>query len=61
MRPNGRGSIHGIGSLGDEFECEPKGTIAVKGKGAMEVWYLVGRRPRRASVGLGSSDVAGSV
>ena len=47
--------------LGDGFECEPRGTIAVKGKGAMEVWYLVGRRPSRASVGLGSSDVAGSV
>jgi adenylate cyclase len=30
--------------LADEFECEPRGTIAVKGKGEMEVWYLVGRR-----------------
>jgi guanylate cyclase len=29
--------------LGDEFDCEPRGTIAVKGKGDMEVWYLVGR------------------
>ena len=27
--------------LADEFECEPRGTIAVKGKGAVEVWYLV--------------------
>jgi adenylate cyclase len=30
--------------LGDEFVCEPRGTIPVKGKGEMEVWYLVGRR-----------------
>jgi class 3 adenylate cyclase len=30
--------------LADEFECEPRGTIAVKGKGEVEVWYLI--RPR---------------
>jgi adenylate cyclase len=30
--------------LADEFECESRGTIPVKGKGEMEVWYLVGRR-----------------
>jgi guanylate cyclase len=30
--------------LEDEFLCERRGTIAVKGKGEMEVWYLVGRR-----------------
>jgi guanylate cyclase len=30
--------------LGDEFVCEPRGTIALKGKGEMEAWYLVGRR-----------------
>lgn len=41
--------------LGDEFECEPRGTITVKGKGEMEAWYLVGRRPNDASVGLGST------
>ena len=29
--------------LGDEFPCEPRGTIIVKGKGAMEAWYLLGR------------------
>ena len=28
--------------LKDEFELEPRGTIAVKGKGEMETWYLVG-------------------
>jgi adenylate cyclase len=34
--------------LADEFECEPRGTIAVKGKGEMEAWYVLGRRPSRA-------------
>lgn len=29
--------------LGDEFVYEPRGTIPLKGKGEMEVWYLVGR------------------
>ena len=24
----------------DEFECEPRGTISVKGKGEMDVWYV---------------------
>jgi guanylate cyclase len=30
--------------LKDEFVCEPRGTVAVKGKGQMETWYLVRRR-----------------
>jgi adenylate cyclase len=30
--------------LAEEFECEPRGTIAVKGKGQVEAWYLVGPR-----------------
>jgi guanylate cyclase len=30
----------------DEFVCEPRGTISVKGKGEMETWYLVGRRAK---------------
>jgi guanylate cyclase len=30
--------------LRDEFVCEPRGTVAVKGKGDMETWYLVGRQ-----------------
>jgi adenylate cyclase len=34
--------------IADEFECEPRGTIAVKGKGEMEVWYVLGRRPELA-------------
>ena len=35
--------------LEDEFICEPRGTISVKGKGDVEVWYLVGRRPNAAA------------
>ena len=31
--------------LGDEFVCEPRGAIPIKGKGEMEVWYVLGRRP----------------
>jgi adenylate cyclase len=30
--------------LDDGFECRPRGTIEVKGKGEMETWYLVGVR-----------------
>jgi guanylate cyclase len=30
--------------LGAEFECEPRGSIEVKGKGEIETWYLVGHR-----------------
>ena len=30
--------------LGDEFECVPRGRIAIKGKGGMETWYLIDRR-----------------
>ena len=28
----------------DEFECEYRGTVPVKGKGDMECWYLIARR-----------------
>jgi len=28
----------------NEFECERRGTVEVKGRGEMETWYLVGRR-----------------
>jgi class 3 adenylate cyclase len=40
----------------DEFVCEPRGTIPIKGKGQMETWYLVGPRPedRRNERGVGS-------
>jgi guanylate cyclase len=40
--------------LADEFECEPRGTIPVKGKGEVEVWYLVGPRRDRAGDELGA-------
>jgi adenylate cyclase len=30
--------------LADDFICEPRGPIPVKGKGDIEAWYLVGRR-----------------
>jgi adenylate cyclase len=37
--------------LADEFECEPRGTIALKGKGEVEAWYLIrSRRDRPADV-----------
>ena len=35
--------------IADEFECEPRGTIPVKGKGDVETWYLVGLRSRNRS------------
>ena len=28
----------------DEFSCEPRGTVMVKGKGEMPVWYVVGSK-----------------
>ena len=31
--------------VADDFECEPRGTIAVKGKGEMEIWHVLRRRP----------------
>ncbi|HWB55480.1 MAG TPA: adenylate/guanylate cyclase domain-containing protein [Gaiellaceae bacterium] len=40
--------------LADEFECERRGPIAVKGKGAVEAWYLVGSRNDGASAADGA-------
>ena len=31
--------------VADDFECEPRGTIAVKGKGEMEIWHVFRGRP----------------
>ena len=33
--------------LADEFGCESRGTIAVKGKGEVEAWYLIRARNHR--------------
>jgi adenylate cyclase len=41
------GATYGL--LADEFECEPRGTITVKGKGEVETWYLIGQRGDCAS------------
>jgi adenylate cyclase len=35
--------------LKNEFTCEPRGTVPVKGKGDMETWFLVGRRDAPAA------------
>ena len=29
----------------DDFVCEPRGTVNVKGKGPMNVWHLITERP----------------
>jgi class 3 adenylate cyclase len=42
--------------LADEFECESRGTIAIKGKGDLEAWYLVG--PKDETAVLDRSDGA---
>jgi guanylate cyclase len=43
--------------LKDEFICEPRGTVAVKGKGEMETWYVLGRQRDLARVAPGASAV----
>jgi adenylate cyclase len=40
--------------LADEFECEPRGTITVKGKGEIETWYLI--RPRGGGPSAADDD-----
>jgi guanylate cyclase len=34
--------------LRSEFECEPRGTVDVKGKGEIQTWYLLGPRADRS-------------
>ncbi len=35
--------------IADEFECEPRGTIEVKGKGEMEIWHVLRTRTDAAA------------
>jgi len=35
--------------LAEEFECEPRGTVAIKGKGEVEAWYLIGLKAGEAA------------
>jgi guanylate cyclase len=44
--------------LEDEFVCESRGTISLKGKGETETWYLVGRRVAPAADVARSLNVA---
>jgi adenylate cyclase len=45
--------------LKDEFELEPRGTVAIKGKGDVETWYLVGRRASDSTANVQSPAMAG--
>jgi adenylate cyclase len=45
--------------LKDEFVCEPRGTVAVKGKGEMETWYVIGPRPSARLTGANPLAVSG--
>ena len=42
----------------DEFECEPRGTVEVKGKGALETLFLVGPRAGLVSAGESAAPTA---
>jgi guanylate cyclase len=44
--------------LADEFECEPRGAVTIKGKGEMETWFLVG--PHRPVSGVSRSALDGA-
>ena len=45
--------------LKDEFELEPRGMVAIKGKGDVETWYLVGRRDSDSTEEAQSPAIAG--
>ena len=45
--------------LEEEFVCEPRGPIPVKGKGEIEAWYLVGRRAEATDQPGGQAAPAG--
>jgi adenylate cyclase len=44
--------------LEDQFVCDPRGTIPIKGKGEMEAWYLVGLRANPSPGPAESKDPA---
>ena len=45
--------------INDAFVCEPRGTVAVKGKGELETWYLLGRRETAGAAGTAGLVEAG--
>ncbi|TMG23662.1 MAG: adenylate/guanylate cyclase domain-containing protein [Chloroflexi bacterium] len=45
--------------LKDEFELEPRGMVAIKGKGDVETWYLVGHRGSDSTEEAQSPAIAG--
>jgi guanylate cyclase len=44
--------------LKDEFICEPRGTVDVKGKGQMETWFVIGKRESPSSTATAPARVA---
>jgi guanylate cyclase len=49
MQSHGKGGAVQISGatyalIKDEFDCEPRGTVDVKGKGETETWYVTGRK-----------------
>jgi guanylate cyclase len=36
----------------NDFECEPRGSIPIKGKGDMKVWYVLGPKTRESATAL---------
>ena len=44
--------------LVDDFELEPRGTVTIKGKGAIETWYLIGRKASAAGEPTSSTTAA---
>ena len=42
--------------LADEFECEPRGRIVIKGKGEVDAWYLIGPKGDRTAAADGGAD-----
>lgn len=38
--------------LKDEFVCEPRGKVMIKGKGEMETWFLMGSKPGAGPLGI---------